>query len=309
MPDRWFAVLNPRSAGGRAARDRSRIVRQLSDAGVGFELAVSSHAGHALMLAEEAASSGYRKFVAIGVDGTLNEVLNRALASGAVDTQDIVLASIPVGRGNDWARGHNIPRRYAAAAELISGESTMQHDVGVIESFADNGRAVRHFLNVAGTGFDAHVVSLVQGNRWGAFTYLAALPAGFASYTSPVLSISADGETSSGDVFVVFAAIGRYCGGGMLIAPDAKSDDGLLDVVIVENISKWELLLNIRRLFDGTIGNFRKARCLRTDGIEIAAPVPVASEADGKLLAPTPLKISVLRQRVRVVISGDRKSS
>jgi len=62
-------------------------------------------------------------------------------------------------------------------------------------------------------------------------------------------------------------------------------------------------------LFDGTIGNFRKARCLRTDGIEVTAPVPVASEADGKLLAPTPLKISVLRQRVRVVISGDRKSS
>ena len=216
MSDRWFAVLNPRSAGGRAARDRSRIVRQLSDAGVDFELAVSSHAGHALMLAEEAASSGYRKFVAIGGDGTLNEVLN------------------------------------------------------------------------------------------------GALPAGFASYTSPVLSISADGDTSTGNVFVVFvvfAAIRRYCGGGMLIAPDAKSDDGLLDVVIVENISKWELLLNIRRLFDGTIGNFRKARCLRADGIEIAAPVPVASEADGELLASTPLKISVLRRRIQVVISGDRKSS
>ena len=139
--------------------------------------------------------------------------------------------------------------------------------------------------------------------------YLAALPAGFASYTSPVLSIHANGETSSGNVFVVFAAIGRYCGGGMLIAPDAKRDDGLLDIVIVENISKWELLLNIRRLFDGTIGGYKKARCQRTPSIEIAAPVPVASEADGELLSPTPLRISVLQRRIRVVIPRAREAS
>ncbi len=95
----------------------------------------------------------------------------------------------------------------------------------------------------------------------------------------------------------------------MLIAPDAKSDDGLLDIVIVENISKWELLLNIRRLFDGTIGGYKKARCLRTPSIEVAAPVPVASEADGELLSPTPLRISVLQRRIRVVISGILEAS
>jgi YegS/Rv2252/BmrU family lipid kinase len=304
MSDHWFAVLNPKSAGGRAARDRGRISEALRSAGVEFELAVSSQAGHALTLATDAALRGYRKFVAIGGDGTLNELLNGALASGAVDPSDIVLAAIPVGRGNDWARGHHIPRRYAAAARLIADESTVRHDVGVVENITDEGCSVRHFLNVAGAGFDAHVVSLVQGNRWGGFSYLAALPAGFASYASPVLSIAANGETSTADVFVVFAAIGRYCGGGMLVAPDAKSDDGLLDVVIVENISKWELLLNIRRLFDGTIGTYKKARCLRAPSIEISAPVPVASEADGELLSSTPLSISILQNGIRVVTPG-----
>jgi diacylglycerol kinase family enzyme len=88
----------------------------------------------------------------------------------------------------------------------------------------------------AGAGFDAQVVSLVQGNRSRAFTCLAALPAGFASYLPPVVSISSNEETSTAEVFVVFAAIGRYCGGGILIAPDSKWDDGLLDIVIVENI-------------------------------------------------------------------------
>ena len=304
VTDRWFAVLNPKSAGGRAARDRDQIARQLGDAGVDFELVVSSHAGHSLTLAQEAASRGYRKSVAIGGDGTFNEVLNGALASGATDMRDIVLAAIPVGRGNDWARGHRIPRPYVAAAQLIADGSAVAHDVGAVENFTDNGRALRHFLNVAGAGFDAHVVSLVQGNRWGAFSYLAALPAGFASYVSPELSISANGETSTANVFVVFAAIGKYCGGGMLIAPESKCDDGLLDIVIVENISKWELLLNIRRLFDGRIAGYKKARCLRAASIEVAAPVPVASEADGELLATTPLRISVLSQAIQVVIPG-----
>jgi diacylglycerol kinase (ATP) len=155
----------------------------------------------------------------------------------------------------------------------------------------------------AGAGFDAQVVSLVQGNRSRAFTCLAALPAGFASYLPPVMSIFSNGETSTADVFVVRAAIGRYCGGGILIAPDSKWDDGLLDIVIVENISKWELLLNIRRLFDGTVGQFKKARCSRSRCIEIAAPAPGNSEADGELLESIPLNISVLQQRIQVITS------
>jgi diacylglycerol kinase (ATP) len=153
----------------------------------------------------------------------------------------------------------------------------------------------------AGASIDAQVVSLVQGNRSGAFTYLAALPAGFTSYLPPVMSISSNGETSTADVFVVRAAIGRYCGGRMLIAPDSKCDDGLLDIVIVENISKWELLLNIRGLFDGRVGQFKKARCSRSRCIEIAAPVPVKSEADGEFLESTLPNISVLQQRIQVI--------
>lgn len=301
MAERWFVILNPKSGGGRAARDRGRIEKELNRAGIAYELEISAHAGHAAILAEQAAASGYRRLICVGGDGTVNEVLNGALACSAVEANDLSLALIPVGRGNDWARGRAIPRQYAAAVGLIASGKTIRHDVGVIEHAADDARKMRHFLNVAGAGFDAHVVSMVQNDRWGALTYLAALPAGFASYQCPELEVSSNGETKSGKVFVIFAAIGRYCGGGMLIAPRAVPDDGLLDVVAVEDISKWDLLLNIRRLFDGSIEKYRKVRSFRTNAVEIAGPVPVTTEVDGELCPSTPARISILEHRIRVV--------
>lgn len=300
MTSRWFAILNPKSGGGRAARDRTRIENELRRAGVSYDLEVSAHAGHATRLAEQAASRGYRKFLCIGGDGTVNEVLNGALGSGTVEADELTLAIVPVGRGNDWARGRAIPRRYGAAVELVAHGSTIAHDVGVIEHAADDARPMRHFLNVAGAGFDAHVVSMVHSDKWGALTYLAALPAGFASYRCPELEISGNGETNTGKVFVIFAAIGRYCGGGMSIAPRASPADGLLDVVVIGEISKWELVLNIRRLFDGSIGTHKKVRTFRSDAVEIAGPVPVTTEVDGELCPTTPARISLLERQIRV---------
>jgi YegS/Rv2252/BmrU family lipid kinase len=297
----WFAVLNPKSGGGRAARDRARIVHALRRAGVQFELAASQHAGHAIALAREAVTSGYRKFLAIGGDGTLNELLNGALGSDVLEAADVTLGLVPVGRGNDWARTHRVPRGYHRAAELLGRQRTIPHDVGIAECPAGE-RKQRYFLNVAGVGFDAHVVARMPNDRWGALSYLAALPASFASYRAPELIVSAEGQTTRSTVFVAFAALGRYCGGGMHIAPAAATDDGLFDVVIIENIGKWELLLNLRRLFDGSIGGYHKVRMLRARSVEIAGPAPVGAQADGELLPPTPLKLTVLPHGVRVVV-------
>jgi YegS/Rv2252/BmrU family lipid kinase len=302
MSKSWFAVLNPRSGGGRAARDRHRIVHLLRQAGVQFELAASEYASHAIALARDAAASGYRKFLAIGGDGTLNELLNGALQGGTSESTDVTLGLIPVGRGNDWGRGQRIPSGYREAAALLARQRTVAHDVGIAESFDMDTPQLRYFLNVAGVGFDAHVVARTPNDRWGALSYLAALPASFASYRPRELAICADRQTFHSTVFVVFAALGRYCGGGMLIAPDAATDDGLFDAVVIEDISKWELALNLRRLFDGSIGRYRKVRVLRTRRLEIAGPEPVGAQADGELLSPTPIRLSVLPHGVRVVV-------
>lgn len=298
----WFAVLNPISGGGRAGRDRASIVHALRQAGVEFEVFASEHPKHAIALAREAASAGYRKYLAIGGDGTLNELLNGVLQSGTLNSTDVTLGLLPVGRGNDWARTHRLPRDYAKAADLLSRQRSLPHDVGIAESLSANEAQPRYFLNMAGVGFDAHVVARTPSDRWGALSYLAALPASYATYRPPELTIATDGRTSQGTVFVVFVALGRYCGGGMHVAPRAATDDGVFDVVIVENVGKWELARNVWRLFDGSIAQYPKVRTLRTRALEITGREPAAVQADGELLPQTPVRLSVLPHGVRVVV-------
>ena len=298
----WFAVLNPVSGGGRAVRDRLRILHALHEAGIEFELATSEHAGHAEQLAGEAAAAGYRKFLAIGGDGTLSQVLNGSISADDSDNEHLTLSLLPIGRGNDWARTHCIPKEYRAAARIIARERVAPHDVGVVEAFAPEGSQLRYFINVAGVGFDAHIVQRTPDDRWGALAYLAALPAGFASYRAKTLTLSVDGQKLSGNLFVAFSALGRYCGAGMHVAPNALTDDGLFDVVVIEDVSAWDLVVNVRRLFDGSIERFRKVKVLRGRSVDIGGPEPVPAEADGELLPSTPLRFSVLPHAIRVVV-------
>ena len=296
--DGWFAVLNPVSGGGRALRDRARIEAALHAHGIECRLSVSEHAGHAVALAREAARSGFGRFIAIGGDGTLHEILNGALAAGVAPT----LALVPVGRGDDWARTAGVPRDIAAAVALIARGRTVAHDIGVAAFDLAGPQGKRHFINVAGAGFDAFVVAQTRALRLGRLTYLAGLLRGFATFRAPRMRIEAGGTVQAERMFLAFAAVGQYCGGGMHVAPGARTDDGLLDVVTVGEIGRLELLLNVRRLFDGTLPQYHKVRVTRSGCVRVEADPPAQVEADGELLGETPVTFSVLPGAARVIV-------
>lgn len=296
----WFAVANPISGGGRGGRDRDAVIAALRAAGVQFELAVSQHAGHTVQLAAQAARAGWRRFLAIGGDGTLSELVNGVLSSDACAPGEARFGLIPIGRGNDWARTHRVPKRYHDAAAIVALDHAIAHDVGV--AHFDGSATPRYFVNAAGVGFDAHVVERTRDDRFGALSYLLALPRSLLTYRAPWLEISAAGQQITGKVFLAFASLNRYCGGGMLVAPQARCDDGVFDVTIVDEVSLAELLLNIKKLFDGTLPTYRKVRTLRAEALEILAPAPVNSEADGELIGATPLRFSTLPKQIQVVV-------
>ena len=249
------------------------------------------------------ARRGGRRFLAIGGDGTLSEVLNGVLDSGVVGPGEATLGLIPVGRGNDWARTHRIPRDYARAIGIVAAGRTVAHDVGVAETQGTASESSRrYFMNAAGAGFDAHVVERTHGRDLGMLSYMAALPASLLSFRAPDLAVVSDEKQVSGRVFMVFAALNRYCGGGMLVAPDARHDDGLLDVMVLDEISLPELLLNIRKLYDGSLPAYRKVRTFRAAALSISGPAPVNCEADGELIGATPVRFSVLPRHVGVVV-------
>lgn len=299
MGERWFAVLNPVAGGGRGLRDRPRIEAALGAAGVPFVLSVSEQPGHAIALAHSAAREGFRRFIAVGGDGTLNEVVNGLLGAGT-PAGEATLALLPVGRGDDWARTHRIPRKLEQAVRLVAAGRSVAHDLGVAEFQRDGSR--RYFINVAGVGFDAYVVEQTRATRLGPLTYVAGLLRGFATYRAPRMVVSADAMQLDEPLFVTFAAVGRYCGGGMHVAPRAQTDDGRFDVVTIGDIGRLELLGNLRRLFDGSLPEYRKVKTVRCERVQVASSPAARVQADGELLGEAPVTFSVLPRAVHVIV-------
>ncbi len=302
MKHRWLVVANPISGQGRAMHHRHEIEAVLRRHGLDFDFVISEHPGHAVDLVARAVEGGCRHILAVGGDGTVNECANGIFRQQAAPTTEIALGVIPIGTGNDWARTHRIPKDYAEVAALMASGASRLQDVGIAE-FADGNR--RHFINVAGLGFDAHVVEALPDRTLGPLAYLVGLAKGLLGYRAVSLGLTFAERRIDARAFVLFFAIGRYCGSGMNVAPKAEIDDGLFDITLIQDLSRWEVLKSLRRLFDGTLLTHPKVLALREaeGAVEAAATQPV--EADGELIGHAPVRFSILPRALRVVAPPD----
>lgn len=264
------AILNPRA--GLAARRALGAVERGSPAWTELEVKVTERAGHGLELAREAAAAGCDLALAVGGDGTANEVAEGLLGS------ETTLGLVPVGSGNGLARTLGIPLDPTGAVERLGGAVTRRMDVG----FA-NGRL---FLNVAGAGFDAAVGAAFhrrgkEGGRRGIFTYVK-LGLANLSYAAETWTVEGGGQRFEGRALVVAMANGRQYGGGAVIAPRARLDDGQLEVVVIEDAPRLEVLLNAPRLFLGTIDRYRRYRRFEAAELTLTGPRSFDYHRDGE---------------------------
>lgn len=299
---RWFVVVNPASGGGRAARRWPALARALRRAGVGFEVTHTSGPGHATGLAAEALEAGFRRLLAVGGDGILHEVVNGVMRQSGVATREIVVGAAPLGSGNDWARAHGIPSRPGDMADCMSACRTVLHDVGLLEFPTAQGAAGScHFINVAGAGFDAHVLARLPAGVPRRLGYLLGVLQSLGSFDPPAFELRVDGALEHRTLLLVLLAIGPYCGGGMRIAPGAVTDDGRLDVVRVEPVRMPRDLPKLRRVFDGRLLEEPFVRHTLAADVTVAADRPVPVEADGQLVGTTPFRASVLHGAIRTL--------
>ncbi len=257
------------------------------------------HDGEALV--HGAVRDGQRHFLAVGGDGSVNDVVHGLMEAGLADTRELTLAVAPLGTGNDWARSLGVPREPQAFARMLTAGRSVLHDVGRIEFEAPDSPN-RWFINVAGAGFDAHVIAGLPSPIPAAWAYLRGALAGLASYRSPRFTIDADGERLEGRMLLALAANARYCGHGMHVAPAARMDDGLLDLVTVEDLSLLRVLPKLPKLYNGRILGDPAVRHRQVQQVRIAADPPVALQADGQLLGRTPATISLRPRALRVVV-------
>jgi YegS/Rv2252/BmrU family lipid kinase len=287
--NRAVIVVNETAGGGRTRRLWADLRDDLHRLGLVFDWAPTTGRGTAIDLARAAAEAGAPLVVAVGGDGTLNEVVNGAtLQTGPSPAVGVVLT----GRGCDAARNLGLSTDVRAAARaLVEGVDT-RFDL-IRAEWPDGAR--RHVVTAAGAGFDAAVAQrTATGGGRGTLPYLRGIVATLASHTTIPAEIEVDGAVAwAGKLSTVVVANGAFYAGGMKIAPAAYPGDGQLDVVILGDLRRLELLKWLPTVYRG--GHLANPKIVthraRRVSIRVASPLPV--HVDGEPAGETPVTFEV----------------
>lgn len=282
-------LVNPAAGMGKGARHHHLALPRLREAGFAVRSLQGRDGDEALELARGAVADGVESLVVCGGDGLVHLGLQAVVGSG------VLLGIIPSGTGNDVARYLNLPRKdpVAAADRVVAGRRRT----------LDVGRAGgRYFLTVLAAGFDAIVNERANRMSWprGQMRYNLATLAELRTFEPIPYSLELDGEKVRADVMLVAVGNGPSFGGGLRITEGALLDDGLLDVVMVTQMSKAALVRSYRRLFDGTIARVPQYVHHRVRTVTIAAP-DIVAYADGERLGSLPLTVECVPGAVEVI--------
>lgn len=304
----WFVIVNPNAGGGKGKKDWKRISDLLTRENISFISRFTGRRGQAIDYTDEAIEKGFRRFISVGGDGTLNEVVNGIFIRNRVPANEITIAMIPVGTGNDWGRMFGIPSIYEGAVKVIAEGKTMLHDIGLVDYLEGEQGRRRYFINITGLGFEALVVKKTNRQkdrgRNSKAIYFFNILSSLVSYRIAAADIIIDGRKSSADIFSINVGNGRYCGGGMRQTPDALPDDGLLDVTVIKEMGRLEIIKNLRLLYDGTILSHPKVDGYRCRNLKIESESLLFIESDGELLGHTPAEIGIIPSAVNIVYAG-----
>jgi diacylglycerol kinase (ATP) len=293
-------IANPAAGHGKAGRLIGRVTTGLHRLGVPHEIRVSESGSDLERLARDAAETGTRIVAALGGDGTASLAANGILGTGAA------LAALPAGTADDFAKAIGAGK-LNAAIELLADPKTA--DLDVID--VTTGAGKRSFINIAGAGFDSEVNETANGMnvKLGATgTYIAALLKTLSRYSPAAFTIQVDDERMELDAMLIEVGSGRSTGGGMKVLPDAVMNDGMMDVCVVEALSKLAFMKAFPRVFLGSHTTHPKVRMRTGTRVEVEADRRVLVFADGELVGSLPAIFEVRPAALPVVVGPDAKS-
>ena len=287
-------IVNPVS-GGRRGDIVEVIQRVLGGTGIDFEIVSTTHRGHAAILAREAAEDGVELVVAVGGDGTVNEVGRGLIGTNAV------LGLLPIGSGNAFARALGVPINPGRACRALLDAEVRCIDAGRI--------CDRYFFSTAGIALDAEVCWRYDRrpvSRRGFLPYVWLTAHSFLSYTPEDVTFTLDDDRTirTRPVVATIANTAEY-GDRAVIAPSARPDDGLLDLCVIEDVSLFRGFLHAPRLFTGTIDRMPGVRMYRSRTFGIVRPGPGRLQVDGESLeGEAALHVEVVPEAVRIAVPG-----
>lgn len=281
--ERTLAIVNPAAGDGAGARVGAGLARELEASGFKVDIIQTPAPGEATRIARAASADGCRTVIAVGGDGTANEIAN-----GLVGTST-ALALYPIGSGNDFARSLGYPRKRHDIGRFLANARRRVIDVGEV-----NGR---FFVNAAGVGIDGHVAERIEASArvvGPTLGYFVGALVSIATYRPQPMRLRIDDQALEGKHLLVVAANGTHFGSGMHIAPQAKIDDGLFDIVVAGDLGRWASLVALAKLYRGTHVNGRDVLAFRARSLDVEFDRELPTQADGE-----PVRASSLRVRMR----------
>jgi diacylglycerol kinase (ATP) len=309
---RYFVIVNPVSGRGDGARAVPRIEHELQAAGLDFQLVRTERPWHAAELARKASVDGFDVVVAAGGDGTANEVLNGLMQAKEATGRCAAMGTLCVGRGNDFAFGVGVPRELMAGCRAVAEGRTRWIDVGRVTG-GDFPQG-RYFGNGVGIGFDTIVGFEAQKLKHvhGFAAYLiGALKTIFLYFRAPLVRITCDERTIQQRALLVSIMNGRRMGGGFLMAPDGRPDDGVLDLCIAGQVTRGGVLALMPRFMKGTQGAHPAITTTRSRRVSVAAVEgSLPAHADGETIctAGDRLDVELLPKQISILVGGEAAS-
>jgi len=307
LTNHWVIFVNPNAGTKKGEKDWYTISRLLKDHQIKFTEFVTKRKEHAISLTLKSIKKGHRKFIVVGGDGTLNEVVNGIFLQEDVPSDEFIVGMIPVGTGNDWCRMFNVPFKYEKAVKLISKQNTFIQDIGKVSYYDSEICKTRYFINVAGMGYDAIVAAKTNKDkslgRGGPLVYLKNLFTSllFYKHTNTNIYIDHDEKPISNQTFSLSVGICKYNGGGMMQLPYAIADDGIFDLTLMKKLGKFTVLKEVKNLFDGSFVKHPKVETFTGKNIRITSDPDIHIEVDGESLGHSPFEFEIIPGSLRVI--------
>lgn len=288
---RFKIIINPVAGRGKAQRELATVQRVLRKTGLEADLVLTQGPGEAQQLARRAAEEGWDAVVAGGGDGTVGEVIN-----GLVGTK-AALGIIPLGTGNDLAHSLGIPRRVDQATALLAKARVTSIDVG-----ADTDG---YFGIILGLGFPTLVMDYVNTHSSrlrGSWAILGGILSVVSKLEAFPMRIETAQYSFEGKFNSVFILNTPYTGGGLYMSPGARFDDGLFDIVLIEDMGKLDFLATLPRAYRGTHLSHPRVRLIRSSWVRIRTEKPLGKMFDGNVYGRSPVEAKVVPGGLRCLV-------
>lgn len=309
--EKWYVIVNPKAAGGLVAERWKELEQSLTDEGLQYDAVFTRHRYHAVELTISGLRQGYRRFIAVGGDGTLHEMVNGIFMQEEVPVSEVTVGAICAGTGNDWIRMHDVTNDSLHNIRTILKGDTILQDIVKVTSDEAGVANVRYMVNIGGVGYDPNVCltcnNLKDSGRRGRMVYIHSALKCLLGRRCRRTHVTVDGkEFFIGKMFSISLGIGRYSGGGMLQTPDAVVDDGLLNITVIRQISKLKVICLLPKLFSGELYKYREISHTMGKVITVETAIPDRVEVDGELAGCTKATFEIIPAALRVITGNGR---